>query len=52
MTRILFVESVSLSNVTVGHCAGGTLAQLLSIAVLLWGYSAFLTDRQIPPCWV
>lgn len=52
MMPLRVVESVSLSSVTVGHCVGGTLAQLLSIAVFLGGHSALLVDGQMRPCWV
>lgn len=38
-------------SVTVGHCVVGTLAQLLSIAVYLWGYSALLVDGPMRPRW-
>lgn len=37
-------ESVSLSSITVGHCVGGTLAQMFSIAVFLRGYSVLCID--------
>lgn len=52
MMPLRVVESVSLSSATVGHCVGGTLAQLFSIAVFLWGYCALYVDGQTRPCCV
>lgn len=52
MLHLRVAQSVSLSSVTVGHCVGGTLAQLLGTAVFLWGFSAALDDGQMRPCGV
>lgn len=47
MMHLRVAQSVSLSSVTVGHCIGETLAQLLGTAVFLWEFSAALGDGQM-----